>query len=317
MAANFFTLYAIKINGSSPFPTVIDQILSQNIDPGLTEMLESGDSSLDNGHVSASNQAPTIRFSTSAIAKALDATGVGGLVIAAEETATSVDLYFRKRVLGSGFASGSEHLKMTVNLGVLVPVTVSGTHPDRAEIEYMLHVLYDGSNDPILLDKEQTLPDLSPAISNIHTIGPWWVNNTKLIGMRSLTVNFGLNVATKASDGDVWPTSGYIESRGASMTGQTTDLEILDRTDGVGILGTVQTGGEFAIRAFLRKKVKGGQVLIDATAEHIRFSVAVSRVSPQEFGGEHQGDATAGLLVTPTAPVGNDPIVYTKGVAVA
>lgn len=309
--ADIYTLYALRIGA-----TVIDQILSQNIDPGLTEMMESGDSSLDNEHVSASAQTATIRFGTSAIAEALDAAGVSGLVIDEANDSNGIDLWFRKRAMGGGFESG-EDLLMVVNLGILVPVTLTANHPDRAEIEYVLHLVWDGTNDPVTITKDQTVAALAPTITDIHTIGPWWINNTQLLGMRNFSVNFGLNVATKSSDGDVWPRSAHIESRGASMTGSSSDLAILDDVTGLGIMGIVQSGGQFGIRAFLRKKEQGAGVLIDGNAQHIRFSVAEGRVSPSDFGGDHQADGTVGLLVTPSYDGTNQPIVYTKDVAVA
>lgn len=309
--ADIYTLYALRIG-----ETVIDQILSQNIDPGLTEMMESGDSSLDNEHVSASAQTATVRFRTSAIAEALDAISVSGLVIDEGNDSNGIDLWFRKRAMGGGFKSG-EDLLMVVNLGILIPITTTATHPDRAETDCLLHLVWDGTNAPIVITKNQTAPALSPTIAAIHTIGPWWVNNTQLLGMRNMTVNYGLNVATKSSDGDVWPRSAHIESRGASMTGSSSDLAILDDATGLGIMGVVQSGGQYGIRAFLRKKELGAGVLADNEAEHIRFSVAKGRVSPQEFGGDHQGDALTGLLVTPSYNRTNQPIVYTKEVAVA
>ena len=309
--ADIYTLYALRIGA-----TVIDQILSQNIDPGLTEMMVSGDSSLDNEHVSASAQTATIRFRTTAIAEVLDAVSVSGLVIDEGNDSNGIDLWFRKRAMGGGFEAG-EDLLMVVNLGILVPVTLTANHPEQAEIECMLHLVWDGTNNPIVITKDQTVPNLSPSITAIHTIGPWWVNNTQLLGMRSFGVNFGLNVATKSSDGDVWPRSAHIESRGASMTGTSSDLAILDDATGLGIMGIVQSGGATGIRTFLRKKEQGAGVLADNVAEHIRFSVAEGRVSPQEFGGEHQADAVTGILVTPSYDGSNQPIVYTKNVAVS
>ena len=294
----------------------MSQILSQNIDPAITEMLESGDSSLDNEHVSVSAQEPTIRFRTSGIAKALTAVGVSGLVIDEDNSGNGIDLYFRKRAIGGGYESG-EDLKMVVNLGILVPVTLTGNHPDRAEIEYVLTVLWDGTNDPIVITKDQTAAALTPTTTEIFTIGPWWIRGTKQVGMRSINVNFGLNVATKSSDGDVWPRSGHIESRGASMIGTTTDLAILDESAGIGLMGKVESGGT---RAFLRRKEMGGGVYGDAetgATGHIRLTVNEGRISPQEFGGDHQADGVAGVMVTPTYDGSNQPIVYVTGVAVA
>jgi hypothetical protein len=307
--ADIYTLYALDVGG-----VVIDQIKSYAVDPGIQHMLISGDSSLDHKHVSVQSQTPTIRFRTDGIKKALNACGVGGLAIDEAGSINGIDVWFRKRDMAGGFAAGASHIKMTVNLGVLAPITLTGNHPDAAEIEYVLSVLWDGTNDPIVITKNQSLAALSPDVAAVHTIGPWWVRGTKLVGMRSLSVDFGLNVETKSSDGDVWPRSGHIVSRAAGVTGQTTDLVILDDTTGLGIMGKVESGGT---RAFLRKKEMGGGVVLDASAEHIRFTMAEGMISPQEASAEHQGDAIAGLQWVPTFDDVNAPIAYAADVAVA
>ncbi len=305
--ADVYTLYALQIG-----TTVIDQIRSQTIDPGLTEMLESGDSSLDNLHVSVNNQSPTITFSTTALKKALDVCGVAGLLIDEAGSSNGIDLFFRKRAMGGGYAAGSSHLKLTVNLGVLIPTTLPATHPEAGSVEFMLYVVWDGTNNPILIDKDQSV-SLSLAFSAIHTIGPWWINGVQLLGMTSMGVDFGLTVETKASDGEVWPRSAHIISRGASMTGTTRDLAVLDRTASLGILGVARSA---QTRAFLRKKAAGAALVEDATAEHIRFDINAGRISPQQITGEHQADASTGILVTPIYDGSNAPIVYAADVAV-
>ena len=308
-----YSLYALKIGD-----TVIDQITSQSIAPGLTEMLISGDGSLDNEHVSVSAQDPTITFRTTAIQEVLDALSVSGLVIAEEGSSNGIEAWFLKRAKGGGFEAGAEHLRLLIDSAVMVPMTATATHPEAAEIECTLHVIWDGSaNNPIQIDKDQALPNFSPSITDVFTIGPWWVNGTKLVGMRDFAVDFGLQVEVQSSDGEVWPRSAHIMSRGASMTGTTLDMAILDDTVGLGIIGEVQSGGEFGIRAFLKKKEQGAAVHADASTEHIRFSIAEGRISPSDGSATHPSEGTVGLLVTPTSDGVHNPVAYATDVAVA
>ncbi|KPL06084.1 hypothetical protein AMJ85_10710 [candidate division BRC1 bacterium SM23_51] len=102
--------------------------------------------------------------------------------------------------------------------------------------------------------------------------------------------------------------------REASMRCTSLDMPLLDETLGLSIAGKARTG---ITRAFLRKKALGGGLVPDATAEHVKLEVAEGRINPQEFGGDHQGQATLGLQVTPTYDGVNAPITYVKNVAVS
>ncbi|KPL05255.1 hypothetical protein AMJ85_12030 [candidate division BRC1 bacterium SM23_51] len=186
--ANAYTLYAIAVGTD-----VIKQISSCRIDPGIQEMLVSGDSSLDNEHASLQTQEPIVRFTTTAITAALDLLGVGGLVIDEAGESNGVDLYFRRRAMGAGIADGDSHVKLTVNLGLMYPRILNVTHGgDPASIDGELACIYDGTNYPIVIAKNQALADLSPAINEVYTIGPWWVNDVRIALVQDLTVDFGL-----------------------------------------------------------------------------------------------------------------------------
>lgn len=307
-----FTLYAVQIGS-----TTIDQITSQNIDPGLQEMLVSGDSTINNEHVSVSSQVPIVTFSTTdidAILAAGSAT-VNGYPIDEANDSNAVKLWFRKRGMGATYVAGSVHLRATVNLGVLVPVSLRASHGDTpAEIECALTVVSDsGANQPVYFELVAD-PSLSPAIASVFTVGPWWVNGTQYDDIQDFNLEFGINVATPSGSGVIYPTGAYIASRAPTMTCTMLQLGRLDEATGLGALGVVRSG---VTRAFLRKKVLGAALVPDATAEHIKFDVAEGRISPQNINAAHQSDAMVGLVVTPTWNGSNDPIAYTADVAVS
>ena len=160
-----YTLYAIQVGED-----VISQIEDVRVDPAIEELLVSGDSGIHPEHASVSRQRASIRFTSSAITAVLDITGVGGVVIDEANSSNAAVFYFRQRAMGAAMASGSSHLKMTVNLGFLYPDTVRATHPDKATIDCVLECVYDTNNNPIVIAKNQADPGLSPSVDEVFTI---------------------------------------------------------------------------------------------------------------------------------------------------
>jgi hypothetical protein len=307
-----YSLYAVAVGSS-----VIRQITDQRVDPGIMEMLVSGDGTIDNEHASIVGIRPILRFTTSGISQALNIAGVSGLVIDQAGSSNGVDLYFAKRAMGSGFASGSVHIKLEVDLGLLYPVSLRATHEanDPATIEYGLAAVgVDAANAPLSCAKGQSLGALAPAISEVYTVGPWWVNGTQVASVQEFGVDFGLEVASPSGSGAVWPTSAFFRRRAAGMTCTSHDLPILDDTAGISIQGKARSG---VTRAFLTQKKQGVANWADAEAKHIKFELAEGRINPDPFGGAHQDDALAALRVTSTWNGANAPIAYTNNVAIS
>lgn len=306
---NVYSPYAVAIGAA----TVIRQITNVALDPAVQEMLVSGSGRIDPEHASVASQIPMMRFTTTAIKTAIDAAGVSGLKIDQTNDTNQMIFQFQRRAQGGTFDTGSSHTKLTIKRGLLKPVTVNASQGDTpATIEYELVCLYDGANAPVIIETDQALVDKSPAISDVWTVGPWWVNAALVDGIQDFTMNFGINHNAPLGSGEVWSQLAYIQSRAASMT--CTSLDTSPIVSAVGLLGIARSG---STRAFLRKKAQGGANVLDATAEHIRFDVAEGRITTQNYGSDHQGDATIGLLVTPTFNGTNDPIAVNTAAAVA
>jgi hypothetical protein len=90
-----YTLRAVVYGAS-----IIDQLQEINVDPGLTEAMETADSGIDSEFTSVVQQRPVITCSSTAIAKALAVVPIAGLVID-DGTGDPLDFYFAKRAAGS------------------------------------------------------------------------------------------------------------------------------------------------------------------------------------------------------------------------
>ncbi len=298
--SDVYGLYAVSIGS-----TVIRQITNQAFDPAVQEMLVSGSGQIDAEHASVSSQVAMMRFTTTELDVAIGAAGVIGLKIDEANDSNQMVFQFRRRAQGSTYASGSVNVKMTVKLGLLMPVTVNAAQGDTpASIEYLLVCIYDGTNDPIIIEDDAALVDKTPAISKVWTVGPWYVNGNLVDIIQDFTMNFGINHQAPLGSGNVWPTLAYIQSRNPSMT--CTGLDLAPAIEDIGLLGVARSG---ITRAFLRKKAQGAANVAANVAEHIRFEVAEGRITTQNASVDHQDDANLGLLVTPTFDGTNAPIV--------
>jgi hypothetical protein len=308
---NTWKLYAMGYGAAGK----IAAIQRYGFDPGITERSISADGSIDVTHKSIVSQSPIIRLSTTNIAQALTIMGVGGIAIDETGASNHVDLYYAKRAVLGGIEAGSVHIKATVNLGLMYPVSITAGHQadDPATLEYMIVVTHDGSvNDPMVFLASQAVPDLTPTVANVHTCGPWYVNGSLLDQIQSTKINFGLNPQLVSGSGQVWPRAAEIISRDASATCTTQDMAILAT---LGIDGVPRSS---TTKCFLRKVEQNAKLIADNVEEHIKFEMAEGMIRLDDDVSVEQGQpASAGVRMSPTYNDSLDPIAYANNVVIS
>ena len=112
----------------------------------------------------------------------------------------SADLVFAKVDADSGLlASGSVHQARRVTAGVIVPVRLSSRGGALA-LECALHVIFDGTNQPIQSLAAQALQAGSPAPAALHAIQGVQISGSTLAGIdRDVSVDFGITVDTQGN----------------------------------------------------------------------------------------------------------------------
>lgn len=294
-----YTLWGVKIGA-----TVLDAItaVSEMLNPQVRSERTSGQ--LYSRFQAMVGLAPLLQWSTLSIAAALDAIGPGGLALTSGAPYTS---YAAKRADGGGIAAGSVHRSYTANKGLIVPRTLRVQQGADAQLDYEVITTYDGTNDPLIEADSVALPALGGDGAR-YTLGPATVGGIALSGLQSLTLDFGLQVKTEASDGDLYPTHCAI-----TAVLPTLRLGGLDAT----MLGAsrIPRTGRAATHAntsvYLRKRAQGGTFVPDLTAEHIACTLdGYATIETARSGDPAQcdlllrgrGDGTnAPLLVDTTA----------------
>ena len=304
--ANPHVLYAVQITGGA----LLDQVSDWNYGAAIRQMLLGGDGGVDAKFTAVGMQEPTLSFSTSAIATVLGACGISGLKIA---TANAVIAWMQQTDEGGTRKSGSDHVKFTMNEGILVPRRISASTDGNTPAIITLDAIatYDGTNAPFVLAASQALAG-SPGLDEVFVAGPVSVNGSSLGMVQNIEIDFGLDVRTLAGDGHVWPKYCHIANRRPSIRVTVLDPTILTT---LGLSGAAQSTTDSVI--YLRKVAEGGTRVADGTSEHISFTVDEGHMQVSDIRGSQGEHLVADLLITPTYDGQNDILVIDTTAAIS
>lgn len=299
---NVHTLYAVDVDPITAANAIfIDQVTDFNVDTAIAEALHGADGAVDPTYVAVMGQAPRLRFTTSKLAtllaKVTNSFFINGIKIDSDAGVPAHDgleAWFQKLVEGGTRAGATSHLKMTINEGLLIPGAISVNQGGVAAIPLDCIVTHDGTNAPIVLTANQTLPG-SPSVSELFTLGPVKINGTLLDAVQSVSIDPGIQPIVAGADGAVWPTYAAIMGRQPMITITCFDALALNT---FGVSGTAQATADSLI--YLRKLTEGGGRVADATAEHISFSIDEGIITVENIGGGHGAPTISRVRIRPT-----------------
>ena len=251
----------------------------------------------------AQNFAPT--FSTLSIAAALTLTS-GASVASLADMSGGLSFYAQKHEDGAARGSGSVHRKFTFAKGLLVPQTLSCQHQGDASLSFSVPATSsDGTTCPLVITDSSALA----AIANNEerfTLGPIDVAGVTLTGVRSLQINFGIEITVDGADSDLYPTHASAKMIAPVITLSGVDAEWVKAAN-IPIGGTPATHANTAI--YLRKRADGGTFVADATEEHVEITAAGYVVARNIFQGSGTDDGTVELELSTVYDGSNAPLV--------
>lgn len=289
-----YTLYAININKTAD--VLLKQIVSQSMSAGLRKIIEASDGEVDPRYVAVMDQRPTMGFSTTDIKTALDLAGISGHEIDVDDGAQgALEMFFQKLAEGGTRAGAGNHMKLAVNEGILIPVTLSASQGGRATLTYLCVCTYDGTNNPIVIAISQDLAAGTPGTAVLWTLGPIELNGTLVNGIVDVSINFGIDLRIDASDGEHWARFVAIMNRQPSVSFSTPDVGLFNT---LGLSGAAQGATDSLV--YLRKLAEGSTRVADATAEHIKITVDEGHINVEDITTEHGQRAGVTGIITPT-----------------
>lgn len=293
---NKHSLFAVVVGS-----TTLGGISQQNISLGTEVRGEPRSGELYTRQQAMVAQAPRAGFTTDHIAAGLNLCGGSGLSIS--DLANGLILHLQK--MGkTGPLSGSVHRKYTLVDGVMVPTTLSVSHGGDATLGFDMAATYDGDNDPVQIADDQALPTQSTVVQTF-TLGPITIGAVTIDNLKSLEINFGLQVVTEGADGDIHPTEVGVVAVQPIITLRGIDPEWLKAAN-IPLTGKATTHANTAI--YLRKRTATGFVA-DATEEHIKFTADGLAYVDDAMSASGMDSAETSLILMPEYDGSNAPIV--------
>lgn len=251
-------LYGVQIGA-----TLIGGINAQNIDTGTEIRGEASSDELYARFQSMVAQKVAPGFTTMAISTAIGACGLTGVSMAS----SALTLYAQKHTDGGGRASGSNHRKYVFNKGILAPNRLSCDHQGDATLSYQAVAVYDGNNDPVVVTDSVALP-AGITDAERFSLGTTTIGDKSLTQIKSLEIDFGVDIVSEGADSDVWDTLASIRNINTVITLRGIDVAWLAAAK-IPLAGLAATHANTSIQ--LRKRAAGGKF---AGSGHITITAA-------------------------------------------
>ncbi len=272
--------FAGVLTSASPALT-IGGLTSMSAATGL-EMFTDAAGGVDPTFAAVMAGRPVLRGSSRHVRTVLGTLGIDGL-----ECATLAATWQKAVAYGTRATTGL--LRATLAKALLLPRQLSVSQDQAAELSVeAIGISADGSN-PLSTATNASLPS-DWQTAEAYTIGPVSVNGTQL-DLESLELDFGLQEAVEANEGQAWPTLAYVASRAPQIT---LGARSLFTAADLGIAGAELV----SFTAYLRALDANGYRQADGTAEHVKLT-ATGHVRIEDVSGAPDTPATTNVVLTP------------------
>lgn len=285
------------ITFGSSNPVILWQVDNVRLNPGV-ERLVQGAQTVDVAFAGAIKQAPMLSFDTPAISRIAAAIDLYGT------TFGQVSVYFRQMEHGGSVQSGAKHTKLTLysTLGLIRRISASQFAEATASVE--IHASYDGTNLPLAITANQSLPAYTASAVEKFTVGPASLDGTDIDNIQSIDLDTGIALESNGQDGGEYVRFLAVREARPSITATSYNVDELS-TIGVG-------GGSFDDAIFfLRALTNTGAPVADTTAGHVKLTATESHVTISDLGD------TATINVQPVWDGTNDSVLIETGKAIS
>lgn len=280
MAHGVFFPYAVMLD-----TTLIDGVTDHPIDVGADVARPVVDGLADPRICFVNTYNHTLGITSHAIVTALGAMTTaadpcsGKAIVGGTDTVT---VYCIGAASG-GTRSANTAVKILINAGLCVPVTINAPGESPATISLMMYATKYSTNAPFTITTSQSQAG-TPSHDEVYFAGPAKLNNVAVDGIQSMTINFGVSVAVRREKGLADATFCYISNIQPSIS-------II--TDNVDLAATYQRGVAIASSTFvqLRQAAAGGDRVAEASVVHPQFTVAQGMIISRQISGAPQSMA--------------------------
>lgn len=303
--------YAVELGLGSP--VAIGGIQSASVESNSETRGEITDGGVHPVFQSLVAQAPIASFTTMAIQAALDAFSLAGFNLNITDVPDGLDIFARKQKIGATRETTSVHRRYRIYHGVIVPRTLSVEQGGDATLPFDVVIYYDGTNNPVIVTDSIAIPATAlTGDKERYGIGKINIGGTEIVGVRSVQIDFGLNVVAVTADGEIWPTFAHVQTQTPSVVITGIDVDWLRDNAGAG--GAVDELGELLLRSntdiWLRKRIDASTYELDAATVHPHFVISGMAVVGPYFSQSGPDPAEVTLTLPLRTEGANAPISY-------
>lgn len=236
--------------------------------PLNVETVRDDSGSLYDSFGAISFQAPRPQFTTKAVAAALAVIPQAGICL----TDPGIKLYGEsKGDCQVGEPGSGDHLEYTVDLGLVVPLTLSGSRRDDITLSVEVDAITDGVNAPFAADYTATLP--TGYDTSVYVMGAMRIGNILWDDVRSFNLDFGVErIESEPQLGGVWPDRSGRRKARPTCTLTARNPTKLDDSTGIPLLGKEATHANTIF--YFKKRKNRATFELDAAAVHFNMTMA-------------------------------------------
>ena len=314
---NIFRFYGLQFLGTQfAGPVLLGGVINSSVAANAQVIQDFTDGNPHPTSTSIQAFQEELSFSTFNIDTALDLIGAISQCI---EDGSAIELYYAKfSQCSNGPLPGSVHKKIIISqsgdiAGLVHAGSLNCDHRGDAQYSFMIKPKSDGVNSPISIVNDVSLPTGTFDNGNRYTIGPVNVAGNTINGLKSIGIDFGIEVLRESADSSI-----FDEFVGLSKTASRFSFSGINPSwwDSLGVAGAAAAHADTSI--VLRRRQKGPAAFVaPATAEHIKLTAAGVAVPTNYASTSDQNPAESGLDVYCEYDGTNVPIVIQTGVAYA
>lgn len=248
---------------------------------------------VDRAHIGIASAQPKATFSTRDLATLFtDVSISAGLALTGTAT-----FRLQEREDGSTFGTGTTHETFVGQTGFLYPTQIQASQDgaDGASATCEVVPLWDGSNAPWIHNTSVDFGAVSaPAFVSRFFLGPVYHNSGQLAGVKSVTVNTGINYDAQRFDGEPYARRGAIVARQPTIT---FTLAKVDAVQALNMFGA-PVSSSFAV--YFQKGVASGTRVAAATAQHCKISCTAGDITQDNVSVSGTDDGMVNVTVMPT-----------------
>jgi hypothetical protein len=192
------------------------------VNEGIQSRLEGGAGVVDPTTRATLSVLPVATIRTTDVKTVLDAFfGDSNLVPHIPIVGGTVDLYLQATAAGGLRGGAGTNIKLTISAGIVVPTRLSN---DPAELEFEIHGIWDGSNEPLQRSPSEDLPAGSAGATSLYRLCALKDNATVLYQLANTVLDFGIRVGAMQPTASLYGTTVAIDGCEPEMTWETADI---------------------------------------------------------------------------------------------